>query len=209
VLPFCNVVLTVVTAQLLGCRRRRRRRRRDFVNFLFPECARKGLAFPPVCARWVDVRKAFAAHHRTRSLNVKRMLAHAGMTFQGRLHSVRRHRCPALLGSAEGSRGPLSVCLSVCPQGIDDTRNIARIASHLLRQPGCYLDANADIASTSAHLPWLSASHSRTATAAPSSSIPSPPPPPEQQLHPPAIITVATEPWQTSSTCALSDQDPP
>ena len=39
-----------------------------------------------------------------RSCNVKKMLAGAGMTFEGRLHS-----------------------------GIDDTRNIARIAIHLLR----------------------------------------------------------------------------
>ena len=54
--------------------------------------------------RWLDLRKAYAEFHGVRSCNVKKMLAGAGMTFEGRLHS-----------------------------GIDDTRNIARIAIHLLR----------------------------------------------------------------------------
>ena len=105
------------------------------VNFLHPEALRKHLPFPSVCESWVDVRKAFSEFHGTRSLNVKRMLAQAGMVFEGRLHS-----------------------------GIDDTRNIARILVHLIEQ-GCILESNASIANTSAFLPWCGGKEVTAATA--------------------------------------------
>jgi 3'-5' exoribonuclease 1 len=114
----------------------------DFVNFLYPECVRKSLPYPLECSEWVDLRKLYADFHCVRSCNVKKMLAGAGMVFEGRLHS-----------------------------GIDDTRNIARIAIHLLKS-GARLGANASIGGTSAHLPWLSDSHSRTATTGPTMAAP-------------------------------------
>lgn len=112
----------------------------DFVNFLYPECARKLLPYPKEVHKWIDLRAAYAEFHCVRSCNVKKMLAGAGMVFEGRLHS-----------------------------GIDDTRNIARIGIHLLKS-GARLGANASIADTNAHLPWLSDSHSTTAAAAAAST---------------------------------------
>ena len=79
----------------------------DIVNFLAPECERKGLPFPSCAKHWIDVRAAFAEWHQIKQLNVQKMLEWSGMVFEGRPHS-----------------------------GIDDTRNIARIVTHLLSQ-GC------------------------------------------------------------------------
>lgn len=116
----------------------------DFINFLFPESVRKSLPYPPECSEWLDLRKAYADFHSVRPCNIKKMLAGAGMVFEGRLHS-----------------------------GIDDTRNIARIAIHLLKS-GARLSTNASIEKTSAHLPWLSDAHSRTAATAPASDATAP-----------------------------------
>jgi 3'-5' exoribonuclease 1 len=79
----------------------------DIVNFLAPECERKGLPFPICAKHWIDARAAFAEWHLIKQLNVQKMLEWSGMVFEGRPHS-----------------------------GIDDTRNIARIVIHLLSQ-GC------------------------------------------------------------------------
>jgi inhibitor of KinA sporulation pathway (predicted exonuclease) len=79
----------------------------DIVNFLAPECERKGLPFPSCAKHWIDARAAFAEWHQIKQLNVQKMLEWSGMEFEGRPHS-----------------------------GIDDTRNIARIVTHLLSQ-GC------------------------------------------------------------------------
>lgn len=87
----------------------------DIVNFLAPECERKGLPFPTCAKHWIDARAAFAEWHQIKQLNVQKMLEWSGMVFEGRPHS-----------------------------GIDDTRNIARIVIHLLSQ-GCAYSSIADV----------------------------------------------------------------
>ncbi len=139
----------------------------DIVNFLAPECERKGLPFPSCAKHWIDARAAFAEWHQIKPLNVQKMLEWSGMVFEGRPHS-----------------------------GIDDTRNIARLVIHLLSQ-GCtfrsvtlatalllplasrtisthcsvfgvlaatgVLHPNCDVTTTHAPLPWLGAGSMRPA----------------------------------------------
>ena len=78
--------------------------------------------------RWLDLRKAYAEFHGVRSCNVKKMLAGAGMTFEGRLHSG-KHTQP----SHDSGLRFRKIQGMIVRAGIDDTRNIARIAIHLLR----------------------------------------------------------------------------
>ena len=72
---------------------------RDISNFLSPECKRKGISHHSYFNRWVNLRWLFAEHFQTRRVGVVGMLEKLGLKFEGREHS-----------------------------GIDDSRNIARIA---------------------------------------------------------------------------------
>jgi 3'-5' exoribonuclease 1 len=85
----------------------------DMQRFLIPECKRKGINLPAYCQQWINLRLAFKACYKShRQKNINRMLAHFGLVFEGREHS-----------------------------GIDDTRNIARIAMAML-QDGIELIVN-------------------------------------------------------------------
>ena len=77
----------------------------DFDKFLGQECVRKGIPLRPHLCTWVNIRSAFATHNSKRQRNVKAMLSHYGLAFKGHEHS-----------------------------GIDDSRNIARIAVEMLRE---------------------------------------------------------------------------
>lgn len=78
----------------------------DLRFFLHGECARKGIAKRAYYDKWVNVKALFADFYSVRSCKIHKMLARQGLQFEGRLHS-----------------------------GIDDTRNIARIAIKM-RQDG-------------------------------------------------------------------------
>lgn len=79
----------------------------DLRFFLHGECARKGLPKPAYYDKWVNIKQLFADHYGKRPCKIHKMLQLQGMRFEGRLHS-----------------------------GIDDTRNIARIALKM-RDDGC------------------------------------------------------------------------
>jgi len=76
----------------------------DVKKFLRPECLRKGVPLQPYWQRFVDVRKSFAEGFQTGRCGVAKMLERRNLEFEGREHS-----------------------------GIDDSRNIARIAAEVLR----------------------------------------------------------------------------
>jgi inhibitor of KinA sporulation pathway (predicted exonuclease) len=80
----------------------------DMRNFMY-RCSvvRDRIAFPQLFYHWLDVRKSYASFFKCRPLNLGQMLSRLGWTFEGRPHS-----------------------------GLDDARNIARIAIALLRR-GC------------------------------------------------------------------------
>lgn len=92
-------------------------KRRDLHHFLDTECERKGIEKPPggYLDEWVDLTKAFderrSKHKRKRKptyarrTTMSKMLRYYGMLFQGRKHS-----------------------------GIDDARNLARLAAALLKE---------------------------------------------------------------------------
>jgi len=81
----------------------------DVLAFLRKECQRKGIPLQSYWTHFVDVRHWFAAGFNVRRCGVSKMLAQCGLEFQGREHS-----------------------------GIDDARNIARIAAAMIRA-GCPL----------------------------------------------------------------------
>lgn len=83
----------------------------DLDRFLYQECTRKRIPRPAYYDMWVNVRKAFRAHQGEHG-NISKMLGHFGMQFEGSPHS-----------------------------GLDDSKNIARIAVALARH-GCALDLN-------------------------------------------------------------------
>jgi len=76
----------------------------DLQFFLDGECKRKGIPKPEYFDKWVNVKQLFADHYKTRRCKIAKMLDIQGMKFEGRLHS-----------------------------GIDDSRNIARIAARLVQ----------------------------------------------------------------------------
>ncbi|KPI88766.1 hypothetical protein ABL78_2145 [Leptomonas seymouri] len=69
------------------------------------ECSvmRDGIAFPPVCYRYINVRHSYSDHLKCHQVKLTHMLKKLGMSFEGRRHS-----------------------------GIDDTRNITRILAELM-----------------------------------------------------------------------------
>ena len=84
----------------------------DLRYFLHGECVRKGLNKPTYFDKWCNVKSLFADFYGVRACKIHKMLQLQGMRFEGRLHS-----------------------------GIDDTRNIARIASKM-RSDGAILYCN-------------------------------------------------------------------
>jgi len=70
--------------------------------FLHGECTRKGIAKLPYFDKWCNLKELFSDFYKVGPCKVEAMLKLQGMEFEGRLHS-----------------------------GIDDTRNIARIAARM------------------------------------------------------------------------------
>ncbi|KPA80342.1 hypothetical protein ABB37_04611 [Leptomonas pyrrhocoris] len=69
------------------------------------ECSvmRDGVAFPPLCYRYLNVRHSYGDHFKCRQVKLTHMLRRMSMSFEGRRHS-----------------------------GIDDTRNITRVLAELM-----------------------------------------------------------------------------
>lgn len=76
----------------------------DIKECLFPQCVLASVPFPQYATKWIDVRKMFASFYQMRSGNLSSMLDGLGLTFEGREHS-----------------------------GIDDTRNIARVVTQVIK----------------------------------------------------------------------------
>ena len=79
----------------------------DLMQFLDGECERKGIRKPDYFDKWVNLKDLYADFYKVKRCKIARMLELQGMQPEGRLHS-----------------------------GIDDTRNIARIAMQMGRD-GC------------------------------------------------------------------------
>jgi len=84
----------------------------DLKFFLDAECKRKGIPKAVYFDKWVNVKQLFADFYHCRTCKIHKMLEKQGMRFEGRLHS-----------------------------GIDDTRNIARIATKMA-EDGCKIYIN-------------------------------------------------------------------
>lgn len=81
----------------------------DVLSFLRKECQRKKFPIQAYWDNFVDVRHWFATGFNVRRCGIIKMLEYCGLSFEGKLHS-----------------------------GIDDARNIARIAAEMIRA-GCPL----------------------------------------------------------------------
>lgn len=81
-------------------------------RFLKTQTEISEIPFPQWGKHWINLRKAYSAFYGCGRVNLQRMLDDLGMTFQGRPHC-----------------------------GLDDSRNIAAIAIHLL-QDGCLMRVN-------------------------------------------------------------------
>ena len=84
----------------------------DLMQFLDGECERKGIRKPDYFDKWVNLKDLYADFYKVKRCKIARMLELQGMQPEGRLHS-----------------------------GIDDTRNIARIAMQMGRD-GCRMYLN-------------------------------------------------------------------
>ena len=84
----------------------------DLRFFMQGETARKGIARAPYFDSWCNIKRLYTDFYQVKRCKIKKMLEIQGMEFEGRLHS-----------------------------GIDDTRNIARIAMKM-REDGAILYPN-------------------------------------------------------------------
>ncbi|KAK2174699.1 hypothetical protein NP493_783g01046 [Ridgeia piscesae] len=84
----------------------------DMSRFMKLQCEISSLPFPRWARQWINVRKTFSNMYKCRRTNLANMLENLGMTFEGHQHS-----------------------------GIDDARNIARIALCMM-QDGCNMRVN-------------------------------------------------------------------
>lgn len=80
--------------------------------FLNIQCDLSEIPYPEYAKRWVNLSKSFSNFYKTHRMNLANMLNTLGLTFSGRQH-----------------------------RGIDDAKNIARIAIQLL-QDGCDMQVN-------------------------------------------------------------------
>ncbi|KAI0225932.1 3'-5' exoribonuclease 1 [Lamellibrachia satsuma] len=84
----------------------------DMSRFMKLQCEISKLPFPHWARQWINIRKTFSNMYKCRRTNLASMLENLGMTFEGHQHS-----------------------------GIDDARNIARIALCMM-QDGCNMRVN-------------------------------------------------------------------
>ncbi|GFR78592.1 3'-5' exoribonuclease 1 [Elysia marginata] len=87
----------------------------DMARFLKTQTEISEVQFPSWARHWINLRKAYTTFYRCGKVNLQHMLQELGMTFEGRPHC-----------------------------GLDDSRNIAAIAAHLLRD-GCIMRVNEHI----------------------------------------------------------------
>ncbi|ELT98575.1 hypothetical protein CAPTEDRAFT_130678 [Capitella teleta] len=84
----------------------------DMSRFMYLQCKHSNLAFPRWANTWVNIRKTYCNFYHFKRTSLRKMLENMGMSFEGRPHC-----------------------------GLDDTRNIARIAQRML-QDGSPLNVN-------------------------------------------------------------------
>lgn len=84
----------------------------DMSRFMYMQCRHNKIPFPRWGRRWINLRKSYSNFYQCRRTKLNEMLKSLGMTFEGHLHS-----------------------------GLDDSRNIARIAVRLL-EDRCELKVN-------------------------------------------------------------------
>ncbi|XP_041368570.1 3'-5' exoribonuclease 1-like [Gigantopelta aegis] len=84
----------------------------DMSRFMFTQCQLSGICYPRWAKKWINIRKLYSNYYQCRRCRIEEMLSRLGMKFEGNLHS-----------------------------GIDDARNIARIAMHMLKD-GCAFKLN-------------------------------------------------------------------
>lgn len=94
----------------------------DMSRFLRSQCTMSKLPMPKWGKRWINIRKSYSNFYKLRRTGLSNMLENLGLRFEGHMHS-----------------------------GIDDARNIARIAIRLL-EDGCQLHANERLYITSNQL---------------------------------------------------------
>lgn len=84
----------------------------DMSRFLFMQCQHCRIPFPKWGKKWINLRKTYSNFYQCRRTKLNEMLVSLGMSFEGHMHS-----------------------------GLDDSRNIARIAVRLA-EDGCELRIN-------------------------------------------------------------------
>ncbi|CAG2243047.1 ERI1 [Mytilus edulis] len=84
----------------------------DMSRFMYHQCRQNKITYPRWGGKWINLRKAYSNFYQCRRTKLNDMLENLGMTFEGHLHS-----------------------------GLDDSRNIARIAIRLA-EDGCELKVN-------------------------------------------------------------------
>lgn len=84
----------------------------DMSRFMYMQCHHNRIPFPKWCRKWINLRKVYSNFYQCRRTKLNEMLISLGMSFEGHLHS-----------------------------GLDDSRNIARIAMRLA-EDGCELKVN-------------------------------------------------------------------
>lgn len=75
----------------------------DMNKFLVMQCDLSHTPFPDFGKKWINIKKTFSKHYKTKKYSLNSMLELLGMEFEGKMHC-----------------------------GLDDARNIAKIAIHLL-----------------------------------------------------------------------------
>lgn len=86
----------------------------DMGKFLYTQCKLSGIRYPQFARKWINIRKSYGNFYKVARNQTKLicMLENLGMQYEGRPHC-----------------------------GLDDSRNIARIAIHMLKD-GCQLRVN-------------------------------------------------------------------
>ncbi|KAL7844021.1 hypothetical protein SRHO_G00225600 [Serrasalmus rhombeus] len=86
----------------------------DMSKFLYTQCRLSHIRYPKFARKWINIRKSYANYYKVARNKTKLscMLENLGMKYEGRPHC-----------------------------GLDDSRNIARIAIHMLKD-GCQLRVN-------------------------------------------------------------------
>lgn len=128
----------------------------DLRNFLAAEVARKGGAVleshrrAPYLHTWVNLRWLHSAFYDRPRMGIAATLQHHGLVFEGRQHRYNSDPTAVIFVDERFADALLCLCtvrlepLPLC-SGLDDTRNIARIAARMLAD-GCSMPVNDGLA---------------------------------------------------------------